>query len=142
MFSWSFRFARKYVLSLPVHVLECALLPVQEKLFASWFARASEADEWCDNESTCIAANERKPKDPRLLLFILERVDLLDLAGDPQGPVRRLSPTFRQRDNILRIFEDLSDSCDSFNRDAAITACEDEISSATYSRSENSPPEG
>ena len=98
VFSWSFRFARKYVLSLPVHVLECALLPVQEKLFASWFARASEADEWCDNESTCIAANERKPKDPRLLLFILERVDLLDLAGDPQGPVRRLSH-LRSEDN-------------------------------------------
>ena len=36
-------------------------------------------------------------------------------------------PTFRQRDNILRIFEDLSASCDSFDRDAAITACEDGI---------------
>ena len=36
-------------------------------------------------------------------------------------------PSFRQRDDILRIFEDFSASCDNFDKEAAIAACENGI---------------
>ena len=68
MFTWSYTFSDEVVLNLPVHLLEAWCLPVQEKLFAPWFRRATESEELCDNQSTCVAADRRKPKDPRLLL--------------------------------------------------------------------------
>ena len=36
-------------------------------------------------------------------------------------------PSFRQRDDVLRTFEDFSASCDNFDKEAAIAACENGI---------------
>ena len=82
VYTWSFRFPVEIVKHVPIHILEACLLPVQENLFKDLFHLASETLEWCDNSPAVSAFDLRKPKDARMLFYVLERDDLLDLAAE------------------------------------------------------------
>ena len=80
MVMWYFEFEDTWVRELPIHVLEAALLPVQELLFLGTIREFKWVVEFCDNECTVMAASRRRPKDVRLLTTTLFRDSLLELS--------------------------------------------------------------
>ena len=80
--TWAFEFDPEWVQELPIHILEAALLPVQEWLFLEDFKQFGYSTEWCDNACTVEACNRRRPSDVRLLTTVLLRDSLLELSAD------------------------------------------------------------
>ena len=59
--TYSFKFEERWVVWLPVHILEAVNLPIQEKLFIEYFRACSTSREWCDNSPSVSAFDLMKP---------------------------------------------------------------------------------